>query len=156
MSKSAGGASRHSAMRQNLVAIGGIADIGRFSAGNDLQRLMLWTAPTLRHRSRRASRSGHRRTRSPTANQRPTSALALSGCSGQPRCRSTTSCGCRNARRRGADGAARARDRRPLGAARRRPRLTLAFSGTRAFRNRGFHRGSNRGQAFPGHALARR
>ena len=28
-------------MRQNLVAIGGIADIERFSAGNDLQRLTL-------------------------------------------------------------------------------------------------------------------
>jgi hypothetical protein len=35
------GPSRHSATRQNLVAIGGIADIERFSAGNDLQRLTL-------------------------------------------------------------------------------------------------------------------
>jgi hypothetical protein len=35
------GPSRHSATRQNLVAIGGIADIERFSAGNDLKRLTL-------------------------------------------------------------------------------------------------------------------
>jgi hypothetical protein len=33
------GPSRHSATRQNLVAVGGIADIERFSAGNDLQQL---------------------------------------------------------------------------------------------------------------------
>ena len=33
------GPSRHSATRQNLVAIGGIADIEPFSAGDHLQRM---------------------------------------------------------------------------------------------------------------------
>jgi hypothetical protein len=33
------GTSRHSATQLNSVAIGGIADIGRFSASNDVQRL---------------------------------------------------------------------------------------------------------------------
>ena len=36
---SAFGPSRRSATQQNSVAIGGIADIGRFSASNDVQRL---------------------------------------------------------------------------------------------------------------------